>query len=366
MNGETRNCKNCKKNFVIKPNDFGFYEKIKVPPPTFCPECRIVRRMTWRNERSLFKRLCNKTGKQIITMFHPDAQVVVYDRDVWWSDQWEPTDYGQKYNFSKPFFEQFKELFHRTPLANLGNSNCVGSPYGNHNADCKYCYLTYASFNNERTHYSGDVVETKDCVDMYKCGKSELSYNDTLCAGLYKTHFSYDSDESINSFFLKYCKNLQDCIGCVNLRNKSHCILNVQYTKEEYKKKKKELDFGSYRILSEFKDSYDKFVLNFPNRYASIIKSTEATGDMIMNSKNIENCFDVYGDMEDSKYIIHSLGMKDSYDVYGGGLASLMYEGLDAGVEASKQLFSAITHTCFSILKIFLVVSECEVSNIAF
>ena len=42
MKSETRNCQNCKKDFIIEPDDFSFYEKIKVPAPTFCPECRMV------------------------------------------------------------------------------------------------------------------------------------------------------------------------------------------------------------------------------------------------------------------------------------------------------------------------------------
>ncbi len=354
MNAETRNCQNCKKDFIVEIEDFKFYEKIKVPPPTFCPECRLIRRMIWRNERSLYKRACAKTGKEIITMFHPDIDVVVYDRDIWWGDSWEPTDYGQDYDFSKPFFEQFKKLLLKVPLVNLGNSNCKGSPYGNHNADCKYCYLLFASYNNERVHYSYGAASTKDCLDIYTSQNSELSYGDILCEGLYKTHFSYDSDESIDSFFLKHCKNLQNCIGCVNLRNKSYCIFNVQYTKEEYEKKKKELDFGSYKKLTEFQDKYEKFSLNFPNRYANIIKSIKATGDNILNSKNIMYCFDVYDNTEDSKYLIHILGMKDSYDVYGGGLASLMYEGVDVGIEASNELFAILTHSCLETYYTYL------------
>ena len=350
-------CQNCKKDFTIEPEDFNFYEKIKVPPPTFCPECRTVRRMAWRNERSLFKSICAKTGKPIITMFHPDSNLIVYDRDVWWSDEWEPTDYGQEYDFSKSFFQQFQELLHRTPLANLGNSNCVGSPYGNHNADCKYCYLTYSSYETERTHYSCGAVGSKDCLDIYKSSNSELCYSDTLCTGLYKTHFSYDSDESINSFFLKYCKNLQDSIGCVNLRNKTHCIFNVQYSKEEYEEKKKELNLGSYKKLSEFENLYNKFVLNFPRRYASVIKSTGSTGDNIMNAKNIKYCFDVCygGNAEDSKYLIHCVNIKDSYDMYGaGGGSSLMYESFDAGIEAFKELFAIITHSCLETYYTYL------------
>ena len=346
MQSETKTCQNCKQNFVIEPDDFGFYEKIKVPPPTWCPECRLVRRMIWRNERSLYKRKCSKSGKEIITMFHPEADVVVYDHDIWWGDSWEPTDYGQDYDFSKPFFEQYKELLRKVPLANLGNNNCVGSPYGNHNADCKYCYLLYASYNAERVHYSYGAAGAKDCLDIYTLLNSELSYGDTLCAGLYKTHFSYNSDESINSFFLKHSKNVQNCIGCVNLVNKSYCVFNQQYTKEEYEAKKKELDFGSYKKISEFENTFENFALGFPNKYANILKSVGAVGDNIMNTKNAKHCFDIYGDVEDSKYLIHMLSVKDSYDLYGGGIASLMYEGVDVGIEAAQVLFAVLAHSC--------------------
>jgi len=32
MNPEARTCQNCKTQFTIAPEDFQFYEKIKVPP----------------------------------------------------------------------------------------------------------------------------------------------------------------------------------------------------------------------------------------------------------------------------------------------------------------------------------------------
>ena len=69
MNSETKNCQNCKKDFTIEPDDFGFYEKIKVPPPTFCPECRLIRRMMFRNEISFYRRVCELCQKNIISIF---------------------------------------------------------------------------------------------------------------------------------------------------------------------------------------------------------------------------------------------------------------------------------------------------------
>jgi DNA-directed RNA polymerase subunit RPC12/RpoP len=50
METETRICQNCQKDFIIEPDDFGFYEKINVPLPTFCPECRYIRRLLDRPE----------------------------------------------------------------------------------------------------------------------------------------------------------------------------------------------------------------------------------------------------------------------------------------------------------------------------
>ncbi len=288
-------------------------------------------------------------------MFHPNAPVVVYDRDVWWSDDWNSAEYGTEYDFSRPFFEQYKELLSRVPLANLGNTNIINSPYGNHNADCKDCYLTYASFNNERVAYSQGAVGVKDSFDLYTVEKSENSYNNVISAGLYKTHYSYNTDESIDSFFLHHCMNLQDCIGCINLRNKNYCIFNEEYSKEDYLKKKQELDFGSYNILSAFERDFTIFALSFPRKYANLLKTVHSTGDNIATSKNIKNCFDIYGDMEDSKYIAHCLNMKDSYDVYGGGaVASLVYEGVDAGLQSSEQLFSILTHSCLNTMYTYM------------
>ncbi len=349
MESETKICQNCKGEFIIEPEDFVFYNKIKVPPPTFCPECRLIRRMNWRNERSLFHRNCAKTGKSIITMFHPDISVVVYDRDIWWSDEWGPKEYGLDYDFSKPFFEQYKDLLSRVPLANLGNTNITNSPYGNHNADCKDCYLTYASWKNERVSYSQGSLNGKDSLDLYTVLDSENCYNDALCGDLYKTHFSFNSNESINSFFLYYCINLQDSIGCINLRNKTHCIFNQKYSKDEYNKKIKELDFGSYKILSDFENEFNNFIAQFPRKYAMILKSHNCTGDNISNSKNVKESFDIYDNAEDSKYIAHSINIKDSYDLYGGGATcSLAYEGIDTGLLASMQLFSVLNHSCLN------------------
>ena len=83
---ETKNCVNCKKDFTIELDDFSFYEKIKVPPPSWCPECRCIRRMVHRNERNLFRRTCDITGKNIISIYRPDCPYTICNTDYYFSD----------------------------------------------------------------------------------------------------------------------------------------------------------------------------------------------------------------------------------------------------------------------------------------
>ena len=106
-----KNCKNCLGEFEITNDDLEFYEKIKVPAPTFCPNCRLQRRLMMRNEKNLYKRICDLCKKSIIALFDSNVNFPVYCTDCWWSDKWDPTAYGQEFDFNKPFFEQFKELF---------------------------------------------------------------------------------------------------------------------------------------------------------------------------------------------------------------------------------------------------------------
>ena len=343
-------CQNCKAGFTIEPEDFNFYEKIKVPPPTFCPECRMIRRFTWRNERTLYHNICAFSKKKIISMFAPETNLTVYDHDIWWSDKWDPLSYGMEYDFSQPFFEQYKELLSLVPLQNLGNNRIIRSEYGNHNLDCKNCYLVYASFSNENVSYSQGVVNVKDSFDLYSVMKSEQCYEDILCASVYRTHFSYDSDECLDSMFLTSCLGLQHCLGCINLRHKKYYIFNKQFTQKEYEEKVAEYDFGSYKILNKFKGEYADFLQMEFRRFAFVFKSVNVTGDNVMNSKNSKMIFDIYGGVEDSKYLTHAVDIKDSYDGYGAGginaKVELLYEAIDTGVNSAKNLFSILTHEC--------------------
>ena len=93
MTSETRICQSCHSSFTIEPDDFGFYEKMSVPPPTWCWKCRAQRRMAFRNERAMNKRTSSLSGKEIFSTYPADVVFPVYTQAEWFSDAWDPMEY---------------------------------------------------------------------------------------------------------------------------------------------------------------------------------------------------------------------------------------------------------------------------------
>jgi len=337
---QTKTCQNCHKDFVVEPEDFNFYERIKVPPPTFCPECRCVRRMSWRNERSLYKR-DSLSGKSVITCFSPESGVSVYDRDYWWSDEWDPLSYGADYDFNRSFFEQYRELLDRIPMPALFLSRSTNSDYCNHTGEAKNCYLSHACWILEDSNYISKCGKVKDSQDLLNTTDSELVYECVSSVKIANPSFIYNSENCTSSFFLYQCKGCNDCFGCANLRGKSHHIFNQPYSKEEYDKKIKEFDLGSYKNLQKTKQEFEALKLRAIRKYANIQKTENTTGDNISEASNCKYCFDFWGGTRDCKYCINGgVRLNDGYDGYGvGETTELLYESVDTGANGTRFLF---------------------------
>ena len=337
---ETKNCQNCKQNFVIELDDFSFYEKIKVPPPTWCPECRMIRRMMYRNERTLYKQNCDLCGKSTISMYDPTKGYVVYCTDCYASDNWNPNDFARDYDFSKPFFEQLAILFKKIPRRALYQDFAVNSEYTNQSVYMKNCYLCFGGHHYEDSNYCAQNFYLKNCLDVDFSQKSELCFDSCRLMNCFQVRFGYFSENCINSWFIYGCRNCSDCVGCVNLVNKTHFIFNEQYTKEEYEEKIKEFDFSNQENIDAVKKQFWDFSLQFPRKYANIKNVVNSTGDNLEQLKNCKRVFYV-SQAEDVNYSFFSpTGAKDSYDIDHVGLGAVEICDLHSGFEINRVFFS--------------------------
>jgi len=336
-------CQNCKQNFDIQPEDFKFYEKISVPPPTFCAECRMQRRFACRNERNLYKRNCNLCGKEIISMHQKSAPFPVYCQGCWWSDKWDPTGYGRDFDPSKPFFEQYADLQKLVPrpqYLNYESARTVNSPYTNCSGDIENCYLVFGSILDRNCAYSHYLSNSRDSFDMLYCEKTERCYECFDVDNSYNVSFSASSTNCVDSMFLFDCRNCNDCIGCSGLRNKKYNILNEPYVKEEYEKKKKELKLHTVEGIEALRSEFlNKVYQKTPRKYYHGQMNSGFSGDYISNTEKTYNSF-YTKNTRSNKFCFWCINGQDVYDYFAWGDLEKSYEVISSGENSYNIKFT--------------------------
>lgn len=342
---EIKACQNCAKNFEIDSEDKEFYKKMSTPSPTFCPMCRAQRRLTFRNERGLYKRKCDYSGKDIFSMYAPDSPVKVYDRDIWLSDEWDALDYGRDIDWTRPFLAQLYELMLEVPFKSNNVIRGSNSPYSNNATDPKNCYLVFNTTNPEDSMYCNGVNYVRDCVDVSHVSKSETCHQSFWLQNCSQTHYSSQCADSSDMWFSRDCIGCMNCFGCVNLKKKNYCFFNEQLTKEEYENKVAEYNIetrnGLKRAILDTRMFWDKF----PVKEHQGLKNTNCSGSYVTNSKNVRDSFLVREceNVRYSQYLQETPGAKDCYDYTSwGDSAELLYEAVSCGTGVQNCKFAWI------------------------
>lgn len=339
MTSETRNCQNCKQKFTIEPEDFVFYEKIKVPSPTFCPRCRLQRRLAWRAERGFHHRKCDLCGKDMIATYSPRATFPVYCRECWWGDKWNGKEFGQKYDWNKPFFQQFFELQERVPAIALQAVNSVDCDFTNQILDCKNCYLLISAGWDEDCYYSYRILNSKDIVDSSFLLRCQNCYQCVECLGTSNTSFSQNCADSVDLTFCYDVRGSQSCFMSANLRYASYMYRNQKLLKHQYEEAMKAIDFGSYRNIQQYKQEFQKLFRSSIHAYADMKNAVNSTGQILTNSRNCKSCFSS-SELENCSYCLYIDGAKDSMDIT-IGTVELGYEISTGGVKSANIKLSA-------------------------
>ena len=338
-------CKHCHKGFDIDQDDQAFYEKIHVPHPTHCPDCRRQRRLSFRNDYMFYSRSCDLCKRSIISLYNPENPQPIYCNKCWWSDQCQPESCARDVDFSRSFFEQFQALRAAVPALALVNDNTTGSENCEYVQNVQYsknCYMAMVSWKIENCIYFSYGAEAKDAVDsMGIFAPSEGIYQTLYSGDCYGSRYIQDSSTLKNCAYCYDCHGCEDSFLCVGLRNKKYHFKNREYSKEEYEKILKDYALDSWsghtRAWKEFQD----FLLTQPRKYAALTNCVESTGNNIANCKNSSHVFHLRR-AEDCKYLENGDTEKGSYDLCVGGELEECYEGLTPD-HSYRALFTSYT-----------------------
>lgn len=358
---ESRVCTVCNQPFTIEDDDLKFYKKIEVPPPTFCPEDRRLRRLLYRNDRKLYRRTCDLCQKSIIAVYEQKAPFPIYCNECWWSDNWNSDRYARDFDFNRPFFEQWQELNSIVPhiaLWQIQNDNSEFTHDASHNKDC---YMLFGADYNRNAYYSYSIIYSKDSCDCIQTFKCERMYEATDCM---ECQFNYFSQIMRNCSECHFCFdmiNCHNCFGCAGLRNKSYYFYNKQLTPAEYKAHMAEIAWTPAGIWEHIQKAYETH-LTVPRKFVIQKNCEECVGSYLANCKNVKYSFDC----EDCRDVSHTLLAHTSKDIHDCEIVfyngEVCYESQTLIKNCFRCLFSyflrdakevAYCNECYSSQKLF-------------
>src|SRR3989344_390531 len=368
-----RTCANswCKASFEITDDDLVFIEtvspvfaekKFPIPPPSFCPDCRMQQRMMWRNERFIHRSACSRCKKQMISQYPSESPYTVYCQECFWGDDWSALSFGQTFDFGRSFMDQFGELLTSTPLLALINTQTENSEYCHRIYDGRNNYLSFiALFEPENLLHTFYTMSCKDSADITITQYSELCYETTDAERCYHCLYSQRIRNCRDCFFIEDCIGCSNCIGCKNLHQKQYCIFNEQKSPEEFSAFLQGCAFGSAKFIAEMQEKARKFFLTLPNRPVVIVNEENVTGAFIFNSRNCTEVYDVF-ECEELKNVGQAERSHHCQDCYGMGNASFCYQGVTLGISPSHHiLFSAeVLSGCSEMLYCYDCYAGCQ------
>lgn len=314
-------CPNCQCSFTIHPLELDFYARFPAPAgavlvsPKLCPDCRLQRRLCFRHETKLYKRNCDLSARPIISAYSTDKPYKVYSADVYWSDAWDPLQYGADYNRAHSFFEQFKRLQLNVPRINLlTDPRNENSSYVNQANRVRNCYLVWGSVTAEDCYYSYRIFNSRDSMDCAFVENCELCYECFDCADCYASTHLIKSTVCRNSAFLFDCHSCSNCLFSSNLKNKQYHIFNQAYSKEQYESFWKELSLNSAQGIEEAVKQFERFKSNIIYCENYNLNCENARGDDLTNCKNSSGCFNCR-ELEDCRYCMLVAEAKNCQDL---------------------------------------------------
>ncbi len=344
-------CVQCQQPFIVTAKELAFLEKISprinektylIPQPKLCPGCRLQRRMAHRNQIYVNLKQDPGTTERVFSMYLGKPSFPVVSNTQWWSDSWEARDYGRDFDFSRPFFEQWRELRDLVPHPALNTilDSIENSDYCNNCSWLKDCYFCFDADKNRDCLYSETITNCKDCLDCSVIFDSELCYDCAACSNCYNLQSSENCEQCSDSYFLTNCRGCKHCFGCINLRHQEYFIFNKEVSKDKYTRFLESSNLISWNKRLEFKRKVQELQATNPKPHLIGSRIENCSGNHLHNSRNIENSFFINGGEDLRHCNIVTSGAKDCQDCTISFMSpELMYECCICGLNTQRLLF---------------------------
>ncbi len=128
--------------------------------------------------------------------------------------------------------EEFQEWIKQFPRKATNQKNCENC-VGNNLFHCKNT-TGFDLFDSENSKYFTRSDKSLFCYDIHQSGNPQWCYESMTPDNSYMVAFSLWCWKDKNVLYSDNCHSSEYLFGCMGLKHAKYCILNKQYTKEEY------------------------------------------------------------------------------------------------------------------------------------
>ncbi len=320
-----RICRITGREFSIQEREADFLERVRAANPligsaaplstmlpTITPTEFVRRVAVYGNLLHLFWAKSAISGKPTLSRFNPQRGLPVVTPDEFWSDQVDNRNFGRAYDFSRPFFEQFFELFQTAYNLPLGNVNVENSDFVNGAADVKDSYLSFVIISSSDCLYCFNVFRCSDLVDCCFCDGSRYCYASSDLSNCYQCQNCCECEGCQDCFGCWDCRSCTDCFGCFGLERQRFCLFNQQLTEAEYRSKVRAFQLSSLLERKQALATIRQFFAANAHLPKRIVNCENSSGAYLRSCSNMELCFNAR-DSQDCAYVSAAQGSRDCW-----------------------------------------------------
>ncbi len=127
-----------------------------------------------------------------------------------------------------------REFFNNFPVQNIISRNCKNVS-GCNVFDCEDSVEIYDMHESRNLRYCAFGENCENSMDCYGFGDSKNCYNSIALVDVQDVRFTVTAVHSSDLLYSYECyANSNHCFGCCGLKGNSYCILNRQYSRDEY------------------------------------------------------------------------------------------------------------------------------------
>jgi hypothetical protein len=313
-----RTCALTGEKWNLDDREISWYKKFNVPSHPWSPLTRMKQLVGFFEMYQFWYHQHPETKKQFVSFVHPVTKIPTLPDTEWFDHDYLGTTI--EHDPAKPFFDQFHKLQLKVPLpANRymvkpEGSIAMGS-FGDINS-----YFMMACQSRD-SFYCTDGMGLERAAEVSAGSKIIDSYHVLQSHRIHGCHFIHGCYDCMESAFLFDCRDCQNCFGATNKRHGKYLWFNEQLSKEEWEKRRAEVDYSCRTSLKKYQDQFKDLMESeaiWPENFNE--KCENVLGEYMINATDCKYVFaGVDGNFSDLHQVTYLAGDVNS-SAYCGGL----------------------------------------------